>query len=119
MTLDRNAVDRRRFARLLGVDGAQGSGLPVRARRRRSAATGSGGGSSIGDANGAGAARHRDEPPRSTAGGKIDGDRPSDPIPDPDGEADSDHDHGHDDDRDQDREGTRSISSRLVLRETR
>ncbi|OVE83913.1 hypothetical protein [Natronolimnobius baerhuensis] len=31
MTLDRHAAERRRFARLLGVDGELGSGLPVTA----------------------------------------------------------------------------------------
>ncbi|GAB3668253.1 hypothetical protein [Halopiger thermotolerans] len=29
MTLDRHAAERRRFARLLGVDGELGSGLPI------------------------------------------------------------------------------------------
>ncbi|RKD88115.1 hypothetical protein [Halopiger aswanensis] len=29
MTLDRHAAERRRFARLLGVDGEVGSGLPI------------------------------------------------------------------------------------------
>ncbi|AXR79441.1 hypothetical protein [Natrarchaeobaculum sulfurireducens] len=37
MTLDRHAAERRRFARLLGVDGTLGSGLPIGtvSRRRR------------------------------------------------------------------------------------
>ncbi|AFO59114.1 MULTISPECIES: hypothetical protein [Natrinema] len=29
MSLDRHAAERRRFARLLGTDGAHGSGLPI------------------------------------------------------------------------------------------
>ncbi|RZH66393.1 hypothetical protein [Natrinema altunense] len=29
MRLDRHAAERRRFARLLGTDGAHGSGLPI------------------------------------------------------------------------------------------
>ncbi len=29
MTLDRKTADRRRFARLLGMDGDRGSGLPI------------------------------------------------------------------------------------------
>ena len=41
MTLDRHAAERRRFARLLGMDGELGSGLPIgtdtthRSRNRR------------------------------------------------------------------------------------
>lgn len=29
MSIDRHAVERRRFARLLGIDGELGSGLPI------------------------------------------------------------------------------------------
>ncbi|SER72017.1 hypothetical protein [Natrinema salaciae] len=32
MSLDRHAAERRRFARLLGTDGEQGSGLPIGGR---------------------------------------------------------------------------------------
>ncbi|MFC4436611.1 MULTISPECIES: hypothetical protein [Natrialbaceae] len=33
MSLDRHVADRRRFARLLGIDGELGSGLPIGGER--------------------------------------------------------------------------------------
>lgn len=35
MSIDRHAVERRRFARLLGIDGELGSGLPIGADDER------------------------------------------------------------------------------------